>query len=217
MKVRGVKFGDYHTSMWGLILNAKTIEPPEPKEVMISVDGRDGNLDVSEALTGDIKYNNRTLSFTFICVDGTYKEREKIKNILYAKIHGRRLNVILDDDTSKHFKGRCKIKSWSNDKAYATVEIEVNADPWYYNNQPKIFSYELNNAVVEIPLTNRGIKKVIPLITVDGNVSINYNGSFQALANGIYRLTDLILENGTKIISANGKGSLIIKYEEATF
>ena len=45
--MREVVFGDNHTAEdWGLILNAKTISPPTPKVVKISVDGRDGDLNL---------------------------------------------------------------------------------------------------------------------------------------------------------------------------
>ena len=46
--MRGVKFGENHTAEdWGLILNAKTINPPTPKYIKVAVDGRDGDLNLS--------------------------------------------------------------------------------------------------------------------------------------------------------------------------
>ena len=54
----GVDF--YH--QFHAVLEDYDIESPEPKIVKVSVPGRNGDLDMSEALTGTIAYNNRQIT-----------------------------------------------------------------------------------------------------------------------------------------------------------
>ena len=60
-----------------MILNEKSYPPPTPKTLYVEVDGRDGDLDLSEGLIGEIKYNNRQAVYKFIMTNGTYQDRAK--------------------------------------------------------------------------------------------------------------------------------------------
>ena len=53
---KGVKFGEIHTSSYGLVLSKKTIETPSPKLETVDIPGADGKLDMTEYF-GDVKYN----------------------------------------------------------------------------------------------------------------------------------------------------------------
>ena len=53
----GVKFDNIHSvNDLGLSLSTVEITPPEPKTYIIEIAGADGSLDLTEALTGDVKY-----------------------------------------------------------------------------------------------------------------------------------------------------------------
>ena len=51
---KGVKFGEIHTSSYGLVLSKKTIETPSPKLETVDIPGADGKLDMTEYF-GDVK------------------------------------------------------------------------------------------------------------------------------------------------------------------
>ena len=61
---KGVKFGEIHTSSYGLVLSKKTIETPSPKLETVDIPGADGKLDMTEYF-GDVKYNNRKIKLEF--------------------------------------------------------------------------------------------------------------------------------------------------------
>ena len=46
---------------FGLILTSKEIGLPEPKTEIVEIAGANGVIDLTEALTDDIKYNQRQL------------------------------------------------------------------------------------------------------------------------------------------------------------
>ena len=64
MQMRKIIFGDYDTWVdWGLTLTGWQLSAPEYKSNFVSVPGRDGDLDLSTALTdGEPRYNNRELT-----------------------------------------------------------------------------------------------------------------------------------------------------------
>ena len=122
--MRGVRFGVYHTAEdWGLILNDKSLTPPVPKTTYIQVEGRDGDLDFSEALTGEIRYNNRVASFTLLATDGTYTDREELISEILGALHGKKVNIVLDDKPDYYLVGRCQVTEVTNNKAYGTIKV----------------------------------------------------------------------------------------------
>ena len=73
MKLRGLQFGDYHTADdWNLILHEKIVAPPVPKTNYVSVSGRDGDLDLTEALSDVVNYQDRKASFTFLLISSIF-------------------------------------------------------------------------------------------------------------------------------------------------
>ena len=60
----GVTIGEKHTLKdWNLGWTAITLGFPEPKTYELDIQGADGTIDITEAVTGgDVKYKNRSLS-----------------------------------------------------------------------------------------------------------------------------------------------------------
>lgn len=60
---RGVLINDEHTLRdWGAaITNSDVISMPEPNTTYLEIPGRNGRLDLSESLTGDVTFSNRTI------------------------------------------------------------------------------------------------------------------------------------------------------------
>lgn len=216
MKLRGIKFGEYHTADdWHLTLNANSLAPAEPKTNFISIDGRDGDIDATEALTGEIRYNNREASFTFIMTDGTMADREDLLTEIYLQIHGRKLNIIRPDDPLHYLVGRCQISNVENLGTYGTFEVTANCEPWRYNIIETVRHTVITSERLEFPIINKGRKTIIPELVVTGSVNIEYGTLKLALDTGTYKATDLIFKTGTHLLTVYGSGELTVKYREA--
>lgn len=214
--MRGVYFGDYHTvNDWGLILSGKTIDPPTPKIVSINIDGRDGTLDLSRALTGEMRYNNRSASFTFLVTEGTQSDRAyMIRNIVNA-VHGRRLQIIEPDFPDYHLIGECTVSNIANNKAYGSFTVSADCEPYYYYNNEIIRTLAVNNETSEIALTNSGQKIVTPTIQIIGSINLVFDNTSVSLSEGTYKLTSLLLNPGATVIEVSGSGAVIFTYREA--
>ena len=105
--MNGVTFGSKHSYRdWGLFLKSRpVISPPNPKTVYIDIPGSDGVIDLTESLTGDVKFENRTLTCEFIVLDA----RNRWSNI-YSEImdflQGQQMKVIFDEDPTFYYIGR---------------------------------------------------------------------------------------------------------------
>ena len=129
--MNGVTFGEKHSLRdWGLLLKSRpVISPPEAKTIYIDVAGADGSLDLTEALTGDVKYKNRKVSFEFIVLDA----RNRWSNI-YSEImdylHGQQMKIVLDEDSSYYYVGRLNVDEWNSNKVTSTIKISGIVDPY---------------------------------------------------------------------------------------
>lgn len=63
-----ITFGEHKQEEFGLLPKQVTISPPEVKTYLVSVPGRSGSLDFTEALTdGQPAYYDRQLTITMYC------------------------------------------------------------------------------------------------------------------------------------------------------
>lgn len=216
MTLRGIKFGDYHTADdWELILNQKSIGTPKPKTVYVQIEGRDGDLDLSEALTGEIKYENRPASFVFLLTEGSYEDRNDLISEILGAVHGKRLAIVDDDDPDHYLIGRCNVTGISNNRAYGEMVIECECEPWRYSVTETTQTVSASNTSKNVNLINSGTKTVIPEITVSNTVTLTIGSSSEDLTSGTYKLLSLILKTGVTTVTVKGSGTVTFKYREA--
>ena len=213
--MRGIKFGEYHTADdWGLILNAKVINTPAPKYVKVSVDGRDGDLNLSRTLTGDMKYSNREASFTFLVTDGSQEERAELINEIVNIIHGNELQIIEPDDPDHFLIGECSVNSIQNSKSYGSFIVSADCEPYRYGIEEIKRTITASATESNLVLTNNGRKTLIPTVTVTGTVNLTIGTTKVSLGSGTYKLTSLILRPGSNVVGVSGSGAITFTYRE---
>ena len=201
---------------WRLILTEKDVTPPEPKTYIIELDGMSGSLDLSESLTGEITYTDRTVSATFWTDFGSRKDREKLLRDIRIALHGKKIKIIEPDDPEHYFYGRVAITSERNILPYAEFAIEAVCDPWRYAIDESVRRVEVNSqSVTEVVINNNGAKTLNPTIAVNGSVTIIYDGARVTVNTGNYKFSDIRLKQGANIIGVSGKGSATFTYREA--
>ena len=200
---------------WRLILTAKSITPPEPKTNYVQIDGMSGSLDLSESLTGEVTYEDRTITATFWTDNGTHKERTKLLRDIRIALHGRKIKIMEPDDPEHYFYGRVKIKSEKNILPYAELSIEFTCEPWRYAINDTVREVEVTETVTNVVINNNGAKTLNPIISVKGNVLITYNNNETTLSDGDYKISDIKLRHGFNIIGVSGSGTVTFTYKEA--
>ena len=200
---------------WRLVLTAKDVTPPTPKTNYVKIDGMSGSLDLSESLTGEITYEDRTITASFWTSEGTRKERDKLLKDIIATLHGKKIKIIEPDDPERYFYGRVKVNSISNTLSYASFSIEATCDPWRYAINESTRTAEVYNTSLSLVINNNGVKTLSPIITVTGSVDVTYKGVKSSLTDGTYKISDIRLYRGSNVIDVSGTGSVSFTYREA--
>lgn len=200
---------------WRLTLTAKDVTPPKPKTNYVALDGMSGTLDLSEALTGEVAYNDRTVTASFWTSEGTFQERVALLGEIGCALHGKKVQIIDPDDPEHYFLGRVKIKSQTYDQVHAEFTIEATCDPWRYAMEETERTVEVDGDAVDVVIHNYGVKTLCPEITVEGTVTITFSGTSVVLTEGTYRIADIKLRQGITVVTVSGTGSVAFTYREA--
>ena len=95
--MNGVMIGEKHSYRdFGLILSSKVISPPEPQTKFVAVPLRDGSLDLTESLTGDVRFKDRKITMTFTVIDPVNMWSARVSEI-ENHLHGKRFRIIFDE------------------------------------------------------------------------------------------------------------------------
>ena len=211
-------FGEYNTwTDWGLILTKKDdIEPPDVKTNYVEIDGMNGSLDLSESLSGEPTYKNRTFSAAFCACEGAYEERRALIRSITAALHGRKMKIIEPDDPDHYFFGRVKIKDVKHSVPLSEFSVECTCDPWRYELHETIHTIDVSSQTpVAVQIYNSGRRTVCPDISVSGQVTFTCCGITSEATDGSYKVTTFKLYQGENIILVSGNGTLTLTYRGA--
>lgn len=215
---------------YGLLMTKKYIGPPKAKTKLIDVPGRDGALDLSEVLTGRVTYEQRPievelytpekpLNFTLL--------RSKIQNAF----HGRRLQIIFDDDPTYYWEGRVEI-DFENDGALGTIKLNATVDPYkkWVQEYPEEWLWdtldfedgvinELSNISVsgtksvDILVAEQSGMVICPTIEASAGMKVSYEGKTVQIGTGKSTVYDFNLHEGNNTLVFTGNGTVTISYK----
>lgn len=210
--MKGVKFGNYHSyNDFSLILSSKTIGTPSPKTETIDIPGGDGVLDLTDFF-GEVKYNNRDLSFEFSTIVPQAEFMNLFSRVQNA-LHGQKVQIVLDEDAEWFYTGRITVSEWKADKSIGKLTIDCDCEPFKSRLGDTVIYQMVNDSEETIILPN-GIKPVVPIIDITGNINLTFGTNFWALTEGRYELPAVRLLNGDNIIIVSGTGTATFTYRE---
>lgn len=225
----GVTFGTKHSYRdWGLLLKSRpVISPPSPKTVYVDIPGSDGVIDLTESLTGDVKFDNRTIKCEFVVLDA----RNKWSNI-YSEImdylHGQRMKIRFDEDPTYYYEGRLQVNEWKSDKVTSTIVIEGEVEPYKMEMFSSLEDWEWDSFNFENGVireykdleVNGSLKVVIPgkrmtvvpIITISTAMTVAFEGQTYDLSKGDNEVPEIQIVEGENILIFSGYGTVSINY-----
>lgn len=207
--MKGITFGSYHSyDSFKLFLIKKTIGTPSPKTESIDIPGGDGVLDLTEFF-GDVKYNNRILTFEFSTIVPQSEFMTQFSRVQDA-LHGRKMQIILDDDSEWYYVGRISVNEWQAEKAIGKITIECDCEPYKCKLADTVVTVDVDGTRQVILKNTR--KPVIPLITITGNINLTFDTNFYSLSDGDYELPAVKLTDGNNAILLEGTGTASFRY-----
>ena len=196
---------------WNIVLTKAEIPLPTAKTSTVNIKGSDGVLDLSEVLTGDIVYNNRTIKLTFEMMDDTdyYDLISNISNYL----HGKKITVTLTNDEDYYYVGRASISNWECVKRQGKIVIDVDCDPYKYAVTETTMMVNVANQTKTITLPNSR-KRVCPNLNVTGTITLTIDDAEYELSEGQQQLVNFRLIEGNNTIKVSGNGTVVISYRQ---
>ena len=225
--IQGVTFGIKHSyEDFGLILSSKEIGLPTPKTESVSVIGRNGDLDLTDALGDDVKFENRKLSFTFSLLNGARDWTATLSN-LSNYLHGKKMRIVMDADKTFYYWGRCTINKFKTDRTLAIITVDCDVEPYKIETNSAsepwlwdVFSF-VNGIIHEnevkvsgskkVNLINR-VKIVSPTFTCSTAMKVTHEGNTYSLPVGETTVYDIRLQEGDNYVTFTGNGTVKISY-----
>lgn len=157
----GVTLGGYHCETdLGLILTDADIQLPDVRISLVDVPGRDGLLDMSEAVDGTVRYKNRKITLKFATLERVsgQKWNELLSNVS-DKIHGQKMKIEFDGD-DYYYEGRCSVDKFSVDGNRQELTISCDCDPYKLEKEERVYSTHMGtSASVEVEVTGTNVSK----------------------------------------------------------
>lgn len=125
-----ITFGTKNTwTDWHLIPSSRPVfNPPPLKSKYVDIPGADGEVDLTELLTGSPKFGNRTGSLEFI-VANDYLSWDVAYSTIMNYLHGQSMHAVLEDEPLYYYDGRFSVSEWRSDKNYSLITIEYVLAP----------------------------------------------------------------------------------------
>ncbi len=184
------------TTTYGLILvDGYTLEPPSPKTYTVDIPGGNGIIDLTESFTGDVAYDNRSQTFTFLVIylEDFEKTKTKVSNFLHGKAFDYKMTM--DPDYTYH--GRFTVNSYSHsayvDGIVGSIEVQINADPYKKKSD---MTYKLNAVGGKMYRLESGRRPVHPTIECESVCFVTWDGVEYTIPAGTYRLNDVVFKQG---------------------
>lgn len=225
----GVKIGDKHTFYhWGLIMTDVEIGAPQAKVKKISIPGRNGDLDLTESLAGEVKYENRSIALTFVLVDKSMLKWQTIDAAIKNYCHGKVMDIVFDSDKQNYWSGRCNVTTNKEDAMHSSFVIEIDSYPYKYDvnltSEEWIWdSFNLKTGIVRrykniIVNGNKTVyvigssALIVPKIICTSRMFVNFESTSYELKPGNNKLSGIKLKNGSNELNFTGTGKVTIEY-----
>lgn len=225
-----IMIGDYKMSDFGLKLLSIELGTPVVRKTTVTIPGRNGALDLTEAVTGFPLYDNATHKLTFDFRDGTYDEWVSISSDLRGNIHGRRLPVVIGND-SYYYDARVSVDSSKINQQYSQVVITLDADPYKLAQKTSLddwewdpfdFETDVIREYKDIPVPGElvVVGDVMPtgcIFEASAAITVTYNGNSYQIPKGRSTVPDILITDGEHTMSFSGSGTVSVEYRGGRF
>lgn len=193
-----------------IVLENFKIGIPEPQLTTVDVPGRNGKLDMSEALAGHLTYNNRMIELVFGIV-GSEEVIEQKRLILLNLINKPQCKIKFSH-LRGYFEGRCTVTDTSREHGHYTISMKCDCFPYRYLEN----EFSQTRTLSSTPTTLSCLclmMPVVPKIETSANTTIKHKSSTFTVQKGIHTLP-ILFKQGVNELTVSGSGTLKITYRQ---
>lgn len=224
---------------WHLIPATRPVfNPPETKTHYVDIPGANGQIDLTESLTGYPVYENRTGSIEFYVANG-YEDWDVIYSKILSYLHGKTHRAYPESESNGYFyyEGRFEVNKWTSDKWYSKITIDYDVYPYrkepYSSTEPWLwdpFDFELGivreygylvvDGTLEMTIDGRQ-EPVVPEIIVDSDdgsgMTVKVGSTTYELEDGVNVIPSIVVSAESVTLTFTGNGSVSIEYRGGLF
>lgn len=176
------------------------LDRPETKTIFVDIPLGDGTIDLTQALSGLPRYNDRMLSIPLLS-NKDYYEFHKLYDDIKSYCHGKKMDIEIPTRRGYFLRGTVDITNYSWD-GFGTITMEILCEPYFYKSG-EVF-YQKGEIVPRTPLnvtvTNNGDLPISPTFNFDGRVAVTIEGQQRILLRGTYRMDNFTIPpKGSKV------------------
>lgn len=213
--MRYVKIGKWSSAVDDWTVCSCTLSAPQYRRSTVTVPGRDGVIDLSDALDGAVHYDTRKLTIRLENSAGTRELRESRIQFMLNALDGTEQEIELPDDHDRILRGRVRISVQYSDAAHAAVQITADVEPFRYKKSDTEYRLQNNSGNAhDFKLRNNGRKIVIPafqVYNIMGTAAIN---GHEITSAGKYQYPDIRFPHGENILTMTGQIAVVIRFRE---
>lgn len=186
-----------------------TVSPPAPKTYTVDIPGGDGCVDVTEALSGDVAYDDREMELCFVTADPA--GFEATKTLVSGFLHGRRFDFTLSWDPGYTYTGRFSIDEYYSKLRYGYVKVTVDAEPYKLREHRRVRVAGGGGASAVLTC---GRKRQRPVVECASECVLYCGGESVRLQPGRWDVTALWLSQGDNEVwvdSTPGGGDVTVE------
>lgn len=193
-----------------VVMTSKQISNAEIKSETIDVPCSNGTIDLSQALTGDVVYENRKIKIELEKLEPTgnlLSFQSKFDN----KFNGKYVKVVFEEDPDYYWVGRCSVEH-DIDKVIDSITIEIDAYPFKYKKNKTVVTETIETSKTIVCSNLR--KWVTPSFKASSDMDILFESNHYSIGTTAKLLPGLIFKQGDNTLEVTGNGTIEITYQE---
>lgn len=190
---------------YGILLASFDAPAPSAKIYRLSIDGADGELDLSE-WAGEIRYNSRTVTIGLRDMGGL------LPSPLAQFLQGRKVKITHSEEPEWYYSGRCDTMPDTRRKRVTDYKLNFTCAPYKMAHTPTIIKRTVTDSA-EISL--RAVRKTaIPSIVVDDSCTLEYGGNTYSLSAGTHTIPTFLITDRPAILTVTGDVNITIQWRD---
>lgn len=214
------------------VINNNPVAPPEVRTQYLTIPGRNGDVDLTDALTGGPVYGKRMITLQLNGKKPSADWDGFISDFL-NEVHGKLVTVIFDDDPDYFYLGRASVQAdYTKGNEVASFTLVVEADPFKRSVDGVTSSwlwdpYSLTDGAVRCydNMVIHGTADVVkvlgdetgqtPVFYASCPMTMTFGGTTYNLVRGRNYFSGINLASGYNTFAFNGFGTVTIRFGEA--
>lgn len=193
------------------VINVEAVQPPEVRTNYIEIPGRNGNIDLTDMLTGYPVYGDREITLDLNVKKRNECEWRQLLNIFLRDTHGKKLKVIFDREPDWYYVGRGNVSDVERGHAVGKLTLTITAEPYKYSINDKLPLLTVSGSASQ--LVKGSDMPTVATFICSEPMTLTVNNAEYQLQKGTNKNYDIVFTNQDYLLSFTGNGTVQTIYK----